>query len=87
MINQLFKAAGYTYGPLLGLYSFGLFSKRRVKDQYIPFLAIGAPLLSFGINYYSEELFWGYKFGFEILLLNGGLMLLGLLLLSRRMKV
>ena len=87
VINQLFKAAGYTYGPLLGLYSFGLFSKRSVKDQYIPFLAIGAPLLSFVINYYSEELFWGYKFGFEILLLNGGLMLLGLLALSRRGEV
>jgi len=56
-----------------------------VKDQYIPFLAIGAPLLRFVIKHYAEA--WGYKFGFEILLLNGGLMLLGLLLLSRREEV
>lgn len=78
VINAVFIIAGYTYGPLLGLYSFGLFTKWKVKDKMVPYLAISAPVLAFIISQNSEKLLWGYKFGFEVLILNGLLMFLGL---------
>jgi Na+/proline symporter len=84
VINSVFVIAGYTYGPLLGLYSFGLFTKWQVKDKVVPYLAVLAPLLTFAIASNSEELFWGYKFGFEALILNGLIMFGGLYLLRRK---
>lgn len=84
VINSLFKAAGYTYGPLLGLYSFGLLLKNKVKDYLVPFVCILAPIVSFWINLNSETIFNGYKFGFEILIVNGLLTFLGLLLISKK---
>jgi SSS family transporter len=84
VINAVFIIAGYTYGPLLGLYAFGLFTKWQVKDKAVPFLAVTAPILAFLISKYSETLLFGYKFGFEILILNGMLMFLGLFLFRRR---
>ncbi|PKP47762.1 MAG: sodium:solute symporter [Bacteroidetes bacterium HGW-Bacteroidetes-12] len=84
VISSLFKAAGYTYGPLLGLYSFGLLLKYKVKDYLVPFVCILAPIVSFLINLNSETLFNGYKFGFEILIVNGLLTFLGLLLISKK---
>lgn len=79
VINQLFQVAGYTYGPLLGLYAFGLFTKIQVRDQFIPVVCIVAPVLTFVLNNYSEALMFGYKFGFELLLVNGLITFLGLL--------
>jgi solute:Na+ symporter, SSS family len=84
VIDKLFTIAGYTYGPLLGLYSFGLFTKRSVKDRFTPFIAILSPLICFFISKYSVQLFNGYKFGFELLLVNGLLTFLGLLAFSRK---
>ena len=84
VIDNLFTIAGYTYGPLLGLYSFGLFTKRRVKDKITPLIAIVSPLVCFFLSRYSEELFNGYKFGFELLLLNGLLTFIGLYIFSRK---
>jgi Na+/proline symporter len=84
VINSVFIIAGYTYGPLLGLYAFGLFSKWEVKDKFVPYLAVAAPLLAFGISQYSEQLLWGYKFGFEVLILNGLLMFTGLYLIRKK---
>ena len=84
VIDQLFTIAGYTYGPLLGLYSFGLFTKRLVKDKLTPFIAIASPVICFILSSYSEELFNGYKFGFELLLLNGLLTYAGLFIFSRK---
>lgn len=84
VINQLFTIAGYTYGPLLGLFSFGLFTRLGLKDPWVPLVCILAPLLSFLLNSYSEQLFSGYKFGFELLLVNGLLTFLGLLLISKK---
>lgn len=84
VISSLFKAAGYTYGPLLGLYSFGLLLKYKVKDYLVPFVCILAPIVSFLINIYSETLFNGYKFGFEILIVNGLLTFVGLVLISKK---
>jgi Na+/proline symporter len=84
VIDKLFTIAGYTYGPLLGLYSFGLFTTRIVKDKITPAIAIFSPLACFFLSKYSVELFNGYKFGFELLLLNGLLTFIGLLIFSRR---
>ncbi|APY07638.1 sodium:solute symporter [Winogradskyella sp. J14-2] len=86
VIWELFKAAGYTYGPLLGLFAFGLFTKYKIKDRLVWAIAILAPTLSYVLNLYSKELFNGYEIGFEILILNGFLMFLGLLLIKVKTK-
>ncbi|RYU82150.1 sodium:solute symporter [Hymenobacter persicinus] len=82
VITAVFKAAGYTYGPLLGLYSFGLFLQRGVHDRLVPYVCVAAPLITYFININSKA-WWGYEFGFEILILNGVLTFLGLLAISR----
>ena len=83
VINSIFKAAGYTYGPLLGLFSFGIFTKYKIKDKFVFFVCLTSPLISYLINIYSEELLFGYRFGFEILLLNGLLTFFGLYFIKR----
>jgi Na+/proline symporter len=82
VIDKLFTIAGYTYGPLLGLYSFGLFTKRKVRDRLTPFIALLSPLACFFLSTYSEVLLNGYKFGFELLLVNGLLTFIGLYIFS-----
>lgn len=82
VISSLFKAAGYTYGPLLGLYAFGLMLKRKVKDNLVPIICIVSPIACYILNVYSLTIFNGYQFGFEILILNGALTFLGLFLIS-----
>jgi Na+/proline symporter len=84
IIDKLFTIAGYTYGPLLGLFTFGLFTHRSVNDRITPWIAITSPVLCFILSTYSEELLNGYKFGFEMLLVNGFLTFMGLLIFSRR---
>jgi Na+/proline symporter len=84
VIDELFTIAGYTYGPLLGLYSFGLFTKRKVNDRITPYIAIISPLICIFLNAFSEELFSGYKFGFEMILVNGFLTYAGLWLFSKK---
>jgi Na+/proline symporter len=83
VVTAVFKIAGYTYGPLLGLYAFGLFSKRQVRDNLVPVICILSPILTYIANVNSEDWFWGYEFGFEVLILNGLLTFLGLLAISR----
>jgi len=84
VIDKLFTIAGYTYGPLLGLYSFGLFTNRSVNDKLTPFIAVLSPLICFFLSKYSIQLFNGYKFGFELLLLNGFLAFCGLYIFSKK---
>jgi solute:Na+ symporter, SSS family len=84
VIDKLFTIAGYTYGPLLGLYSFGLFTERNVNDRITPFVAIISPIACFFLSKYSQIIFNGYKFGFELLLLNGFLTFIGLYLFSSK---
>lgn len=84
VIDKLFTIAGYTYGPLLGLYSFGLFTKRNVKDNITPVIAVLSPVICFFLSKYSVQLFNGYKFGFELILLNGFLTFMGLLMFSKK---
>ncbi|MBO7094167.1 MAG: sodium:solute symporter, partial [Spirochaetia bacterium] len=84
LISTIFMIAGYTYGPLLALFCFGmLLKKRRVYDKAVPFISVISPVASYLINRYSKELLFGYTFGFEILLLNALLAFAGLLLFSR----
>jgi Na+/proline symporter len=84
VITSVFKAAGYTYGPLLGLFSFGLFTKRALIDKWVPLVCLLSPVISYLININSAQLLFGYKFGFEILMLNGVLTFLGLLIISKK---
>jgi Na+/proline symporter len=83
VITAVFKAAGYTYGPLLGLYSFGLFSRRALNDKLVPYVCVACPILTFIINANSKAWLGGYEFGFEILILNGLMTFLGLWAISR----
>jgi len=87
MITTLFNAAGYTYGPLLGLYSFGLFNSRVVKDYLITVLCILSPFLTYLIVLLCGLYFPSYKFGFEILIINGLIVYCTLLGLSNRPPV
>lgn len=82
VIAELFKVAGFTYGPLLGLYAFGLFTKRRVRDNAVPGIVIVAPVLCYFLQANSEAWFNGYKIGFELLLINGAITALGLFIFS-----
>ncbi len=86
VIAQLFTFAGYTYGPLLGMYSFGLFTKYNVKDKFVPYLAILSPVISYLIKLYSPQLFGGYQMGFELLLVNGIITFIGLMAIKENKK-
>jgi Na+/proline symporter len=83
VISAIFTAAGYTYGPLLGFYSFGLFTRMKVKDRWVPLVAVISPAASWVISHFSKSWFNGYEFGFELLILNGLLTFTGLLLIRR----
>ncbi len=82
VIAKIFQFAGYTYGPLLGLYAFGLFTKLNVKDKLVPVICILSPFLAFGINYLTNTL-WNFNFEFFILVLNGVITFLGLLAIKQ----
>ncbi|MBA4408944.1 MAG: sodium:solute symporter [Bacteroidota bacterium] len=87
VVTAVFKVAGYTYGPLLGLFAFGILTKRQVKDRFVPILGLMSPVLTYIININSEAWLGGYKFGFELLLLNGLIMFTGLLLLTKKQAI
>ncbi len=82
VVFAIFRLAGYTYGPLLGMFSFGMFTKRKVKDSMIPIICTFSPLLSYFIQWISPK--FGYTFGFELLLLNGLITFTGLWLFSKK---
>lgn len=84
VIDAVLQVAGYTYGPLLGLFSFGLFTKRKVVGMAVPFIAAACPLISWFISSNTPVWFDGYKIGYEVLVINGGLMYLGLFLFSKK---
>ena len=77
-INAVYTLASYTYGPILGMFAFGLACKRRVKDKLVPLVAIAAPALCLVLQLNSERWFGGYKFSYEILLLNAIFVVIGL---------
>ena len=81
VIDAIYLIASYTYGPLLGLFTFGLFTKRRPIDRFVPYICIASPLLCFALNYAAKQ-YAGYTFGYEMLMINGGLTFAGLWLTS-----
>jgi len=83
VISAVFTAAGYTYGPILGLFAFGLFTRIEVRDNLVLPVCLASPAISYLLNIYSEELFGGYKFGYEILMVNGLLTFIGLFLIRK----
>jgi Na+/proline symporter len=82
VISKIFTFAGYTYGPLLGLFIFGLFTKFKVRDKLVPLICVLSPILTYFISANSMSWF-GYTFGYELLLLNGGITFLGLLAITK----
>jgi Na+/proline symporter len=86
VIEAIYKAAGYTYGPLLGLFAFGFLTKRKIRDNIAPYICIASPILSYIIAENSVAWF-NYKFDFEILILNGLLTFLGLWAISSSEEV
>ena len=83
VIAKIFTFANYTYGPLLGLYAFGLFTKLKVKDKMVPFICLVSPFLTFSINYLALE-YIGFDFGFSLLILNGLVTFIGLYIFKRK---
>ncbi len=86
MIGVILKLAAFTYGPLLGLFAFGILSKRHVRDALVPWVAIIAPILCFFVDRFQSMLFGSYQIGLELLLVNGALTYLGLWLISTNTK-
>ncbi|KAF0238773.1 MAG: Na+/solute [Prolixibacteraceae bacterium] len=84
IVVAVFRVAGYTYGPILGLFVFGIYSKRIVKDKWVPAVAVVSPIICYFISKYSEVIFNGYRFGFELLIVNGLLTIIGLWLVSEK---
>lgn len=70
ILNAIYVMASYTYGPLLGLYAFGLFTKQHIDDRFTPYICLAAPLICGLLDHYAP-LWWGYSFGYELLMLNG----------------
>ena len=86
VIDAVYTLASYTYGPILGLFAFGLSVKEPVRDRYIPLVAIASPILCFVLDRHSQAWFGGYSFSYELLILNALFTYIGLLLLIRRRK-
>ncbi len=86
VVSAVFKVAGFTYGPLLGLFAFGLLFKQRVEDNLVPIICIVSPILSIILDINAEAWFKGYRFGFEILLVNATLTMLGIFFVSKGNK-
>jgi Na+/proline symporter len=84
VVSAVFKAAGFTYGPLLGLFAFGLTNPLAVRDRLVPAICLLSPALSFVLDWNSAQWFDGFQFGFEILLVNAAITYLGLLLTARK---
>jgi Na+/proline symporter len=84
VIDAVYILASYTYGPILGLFAFGIFTKFQVKDRYIPILAIISPILCYILQTNSESWFSGYKFSYELLIFNALFTFIGLSLLIKR---
>lgn len=84
VVRQLFKVANYTYGPLLGLFFFGILTKRNVKDKFVPYACLIAPVLCYLLDVNSKTLFGGYLFGNELLIVNGVLTFAGLMAISKK---
>jgi SSS family transporter len=87
VVVAVFKAAGYTYGPLLGLFAFGLLTKKDVRDRFVPLITIASPFLAWAVDAWSAKIFQGYHIGFELIIINGAITFAGLLLIQKNNKI
>ncbi|WP_209586009.1 sodium:solute symporter [Massilia sp. BHUDP2] len=86
MIGVILKLAAYTYGPLLGLFAFGMLTRRTLTDRLVPYITIGAPILCALLEYNQEHLLGSYRLGLELLMVNGILVFAGLFAISHKEK-
>lgn len=86
VIDAVYILASYTYGPILGLFAFGIFMKQQVRDKYIPLVAIISPILCFILQMNSEVWFNGYQFSYELLIFNASFTFIGLCILIKKNK-
>jgi hypothetical protein len=84
VIDAVLGIAAYTYGPLLGLFSFGIFTRLQVRDKLVPLVCILSPIICYVFSIYAPVIFNGYRLGLEVLLINGIVTFLGLALISKR---
>jgi Na+/proline symporter len=84
MIGLLLKIAAYTYGPLLGLFTFGILTKKMVNDRLVPYICIAAPLICFFLDKYQKLLFGSFELGLELLIINGTITFIGLMLITKK---
>ena len=85
VIDAIYIIASYTYGPLLGMFAFGIITRRQTNDRLVPLIAIASPVLCSALDWWiSKET--GYKIGYELLMLNGSLTFAGIMLLSGKEK-
>jgi Na+/proline symporter len=84
MIGLLLKIAAYTYGPLLGLFTFGILTKKTVNDRLVPYICIAAPLICFFLDKYQKLLFGSFELGLELLIINGTITFIGLFLITKK---
>lgn len=87
VIDAVLNVAGYTYGPLLGLFSFGVLTTRRVRDKFVPVVCVLSPVLSYILSLNSGSWFGGYVIGIEILIVNGLITFAGLWIVSGKAPV
>jgi Na+/proline symporter len=83
MIGVILKVATYTYGPLLGLFAFGILTKRHVADRYVPYIAVAAPLICYVLDIYQKQIFGSFEIGLELIIINGLLTFIGLWIISK----
>jgi hypothetical protein len=87
MIGVILKVAAYTYGPLLGLFSFGILMKRNVIDKLVPVVCVLAPVICFFLDKFQKDIFGKYEIGLELLIINGLITFIGLWLISKPIPV
>ena len=85
LIDAVYILASYTYGPLLGLFAFGLFTKHQPNDRLVPYICMASPVICYALDT-ATQYFWGYRFGYELLMLNGLLTFVGLWLSSKKLS-
>ena len=84
VVDAVYVLASYTYGPILGLFAFGILMKKKVRDHYVPLVALLSPILCFILSSNSETLFGGYQFSYELLIFNALFTFLGLCMLIKK---
>ncbi|RXP63633.1 sodium:solute symporter [Lutibacter sp. HS1-25] len=84
VISSLLQVASFTYGPLLGLFAFGIFTKTSVKDKFVWIIAVVAVILTYFLNSFSTQIFNGYQFGYELLIVNGFITFIGLYIIKNK---